>query len=188
LRPTGLRRLVPGSRFRYSDAPPTTHYVQRLLRVRSVGAMRAQPHYQRDRQRDRDHAENRRDRRQHDGLEARAARINSRVPKCFTFVPLGFDLTDEDDAISGDHAKQRQNERKFRSANTKGPGLSRAPACRTGGTCAVLGLLRLLALIVARTRIARAWLVLRSRRRPCLATLAGLAFIRLAFDGARSLA
>src|SRR5262249_13859814 len=61
------------------------------------------------RRRDRNHAENRRDRRQHDGAKTRAARIDRRLPDVLALTSFSFDLADQDHGVLGDHAEQRQN-------------------------------------------------------------------------------
>src|SRR5262249_30439944 len=59
--------------------------------------------------RDRDHSENRRNRRQHDRTEPRAAGIDRRLPHALALTSFRFNLVDEDHGIFGDHAEQRQN-------------------------------------------------------------------------------
>ena len=51
------------------------------------------------------HAENRRDRRQHDRTEPRAAGIDRCLPDILALVSFCFNLTDEDHRVLGDHTQ-----------------------------------------------------------------------------------
>ena len=50
-----------------------------------------------------------RNRRQHNGAEARHTRVDHRYPGRFSLAPLRFDLLDEDHRIARDHPDQRED-------------------------------------------------------------------------------